>query len=151
MIVMIRLFVISLFGLLFSSATLSETLPKEWVGSISHNNVGYGGKYNSDQQSSNKLQYHSYNEPRSLTILEQDGQSLRLLYKADAISYTLIGTLSANGKEMAVANETSFAVLNVEPDRIIGCGSSRGGKPNPSYGQWKQSYATWCVDFRPAR
>ena len=142
-------FLITTSSVAFSQAT--QTLPKEWVGSIAHTNVGFGGKYNSEQQSSEKLQFNSYSEPRTLTILDQEGQSLKLLYKAGATNYTLIGTLSADGKQLSVANETSFATLNIIGDRMIGCGTSRGGRVHPSYEEWTKSYATWCVDLRVAK
>lgn len=144
-------FLFTLICLLNSGLALSQTLPilpKEWVGSVSHANVGYGGKYNTDQHPSNTLQFSKYDEPRHLTIAEQDGQTLKLVYKTQSHTFYLIGTLSADGKQMAVANENSFALLNVSSDTIIGCGSSRGGKTNPSYGDWKSSYATWCVNFK---
>ena len=127
------------------------SLPKEWEGTVAHANVGYGGNYNTDQQTSRNLQFNKYNQQRRLTILEQDGQIVKVLYETGTHSFNLVGTISADGKQMAVANENSVAILNLSPNSIMGCGSSRGGKANPSFEEWKTSYATWCVNLKPVK
>ncbi len=151
---MMKQFFICLIALVFSGSAFSQTVPqlaKEWIGAVSHTNYGFGGEYNTDNHPSTGLKHNSYNLPRTLTIQEQDGQSVKLIYKTEKKSFTLIGTLSVDGKQLAVANENSFALLNVTTDTIIGCGTSRGAVSDPSYEDWKKSYATWCVSFKAVK
>ena len=124
-------------------------LPKAWQGMIAHTNYGFGGKYNTNAHPSSTLSFSSYDGPRTLIIQEQDGRHLKMTYKTETKSFPLIGTLSFDGKQIAIANNYTSGVLNITTDSVSGCATSRGGKVGPTFDEWKDSYATWCVNLMP--
>jgi hypothetical protein len=124
-------------------------LPKEWRGMVAHTNFGFGGKFNSSTHPSSTLQFNSYDEARTLVIEKQDGRHLRLLYKTANNSFPLIGTISSDGKQIAIANNYTSAIWNIDSDSLMGCGLARGGKATPTFDDWKDSYASFCVNMKP--
>jgi len=124
-------------------------LPKAWQGMIAHTNFGFGGKFNTNTHPSSALNFSSYDEPRTLEIQEQDGRHLKMVYKTETKSFPLIGTLSFDGKQIAIANNYTAGILNITTDSFSGCATSRGGKVDPTFDEWKDSYAAWCVNLAP--
>ena len=125
-------------------------LPKEWRGMIAHTNFGDGGKYNTNAQPHSDMLISSYIAPRTLIIQEQDGRHLKMIYKTDTKTFPLIGTLSSDGKQIAIANNYTAGILNIAKDSLTGCATSRGATARPTFEKWKESYAAWCVKLAPS-
>jgi len=75
--------------------------------------------------------WNTYDEPRTLTILRQDGRHLELLVKSSLTEDTMVGTLSVDGKQLQTADKNPQFLLTISADGLHGC-KERGGLPRNS-------------------
>jgi len=89
--------------------------------------------------------WNTYDEPRTLTILRQDGRHLELLVKSSLTEDTMVGTLSVDGKQLQTADKNPQFLLTISADGLHGCGTSRGAKG--TFEDWLNKYTASCYDF----
>ena len=93
------------------------------------------------------LDWNFYEAPRTLTVLRQEGRHLELLLKTPKaeLPYPSVGTLSADGKQIAITSKHQKTILNISGNTLSGCGISRGN--NGTFVSWKNKYAAYCWDL----
>jgi hypothetical protein len=131
-------------------------LPKEWRGMVSSTSMGatWKGhpKHADNVEDKNKaLDWNFYEAPRTLTVLRQEGRHLELLLKTPKaeLPYPSVGTLSADGKQIAITSKHQKTILTVSGNTLSGCGISRGN--DGTFVSWKNKYAAYCWDLTAAK
>jgi hypothetical protein len=130
-------------------------LPKQWQGLVTTTSMGATWKGNpkhaDDVGDKNKaLDWNFYEAPRTLTVLRQEGRHLELLLKTPkAEPNRFVGTLSADGKQIAVRSKHFKTILNVSGNTLSGCGNTRGN--DGTFVSWKKKYAAFCWDLSAAK
>ena len=140
-------------ALVVSSTVLAQTapiLPKEWKGTVSATSFGAVNRFNlkhSDHvgEADAAKDWNTYDDPRTMTILRQEGQHLELVLKGAKHEIKWIGTLSKDGKQLQVVGKGAHVVFNVSGESLSGCGTSRG--INGTFTHWFGEYTSMCFDF----
>lgn len=131
-------------------------LPKVWQGAVSSTSMGatWKGhpKHADNVEDKNKpLDWNFYEAPRTLTVLRQEGRHLELLLKTPKAEspYASVGTLSADGKQIAITSKHQKTILTLSENTLSGCGISRGN--DGTFVNWKDKYAAYCWDLTAAK
>jgi hypothetical protein len=131
-------------------AQSAPILPKEWKGSSTATSLGAVNRFNLKHpdligEADSAKEWNIYNEPRTLTVLRQEGRHIELLLKGPKHETTWIGTLSKDGKQLQVAGKGAHVMFNLSGDSLSGCGTSRG--TNGTFTHWFREYTSMCFDF----
>jgi len=121
------------------------TLPKVWTGFISGASNRPANKQDSELKANSEKPLNTFDAPRTLTILRQEGQHIELLWKSANSSGTWIGMISQNGKELKIDSRYGSVLLNISGEYMSGCGEERGTKG--TFQNWKNQYKTYCFNF----
>ena len=127
-------------------------LPTNWSGTLAitswgattthHRHHGAHGEVAEDQ-------FYSYEEELLWIIDHQDGRHLRVTWKSPRHESFFVGTLSADGKTLAVTAANFSATCTVSEGLITGSGSSR---PFERHGEDLSSqFAATTWELRPTR
>jgi hypothetical protein len=118
-------------------------LPKEWKGEISATSMGVAHKTATPNQAATG--WNSYDEARTLTVLRQEGRHLEFVLKNPRGEIKWVGTLSKDGKQIAMASPSSNFIFALSGNSLSGCGTTRGA--NGTFDDWFGKYAALCFDF----
>ena len=121
------------------------TLPKVWTGFISGASNVAADKYDSKDKVNSEKPWNTFDAPRTLTILRQEGRHIELLWKSANSSGKWIGIISQNGKELQINSRYGSILLNISGEQMSGCGEERGNKG--TFQDWKNQYKTYCFNF----
>lgn len=130
-------------------------LAKEWNGTLTLTSIGATSihnpthKKNRDDGKDTPLNWNSYVQPRKVLITKQEGRHVEFTVRGPKVDSYWIGTLSADGKEIAYASKHGSGLAKIEGDRMTGCGTSRGIDGN--FEHWLNHYAAWCWEFTSAK
>ena len=132
------------------STQVVATLPKVWTGLIAGTAMGDVSKHNPNHEANigkDKASngWNSYEGPRSLTIIRQEGRHIEFLWKSPHLEDKWIGMLSADGKQMQVTSKNASGLWSIAGDQISGCNSSRGA--NGTFTHWIGEYAAYCINL----
>ncbi len=132
------------------STQVVATLPKVWTGLIAGTAMGDVSKHNPNHEANigkDKASngWNSYEGPRSLTIIRQEGRHIEFLWKSPHLEDKWIGMLSADGKQMQVTSKNASGLWSIAGDQISGCSSSRGA--NGTFTHWIGKYAAYCINL----
>jgi len=120
-------------------------LPKEWTGFISGASNRPANKPDSRHKASPEKPWNTFDAPRTLTILRQEGRHIELLWKSAQSSGKWIGMIAQNGKELQIDSRYGSVLLNISGEQMSGCGVDRGNKG--TFQDWKNQYKTYCFNF----
>ena len=130
----------------FSVTVFAQTvpiLPKEWKGEVSGTSRGVAHQMNPNQDAK---EWNTFDEPRTLTILRQEGRHLEaLLKKYPRGQARWVGTISKDGKRLDFGEENASFSFTLSGDTLSGCGVGRGN--NGSFDHYFNNYAVLCFDF----
>ena len=118
-------------------------LPKEWKGEISATSMGVAHKTAAPNQAASG--WNRYDEARTLTVLRQEGRHLEFVVKYPRGEIKWVGTLSKDGKQIAMASPSSNFIFALSGNSLSGCGTTRGN--NGTFDDWFGKYAALCFDF----
>jgi hypothetical protein len=127
-----------LISLLISFSALAQTipaLPKYWKGVSNHTSL--------DKKSGEDLIKTS--TPATYEVLKQDGRSVLLLFKSAIYQGKVIGTISADGKQLQIVYANGSGAYTVTDKIMSGCGVSRN--PESTLKDGVAPYSAWCNDF----
>ena len=132
------------------STQVVATLPKVWTGFIAATAMGDVSKHNPKSGENIGKEkavkgWNTYDEPRTLTIVRQEGRHVEFLWKSPHTEDKWIGMLSADGKQMQITNKYIFGLWNIDGDKISGCATGRGS--NGTFAHWFNSYKAFCVNL----
>jgi len=125
-------------------------LPKEWKGVASSTSMGAANNANpkhADSVGKEKQPqgWNAYDVPRTMSIIRQEGRHLELLLKYPKGEYKLVGTLSADGKQLQVTGKGYQYSMTLSGNTLSGCGSGRGS--DGTFASWKEKYTASCYEF----
>lgn len=140
-------------SLSFCASTFAQTiptLPKEWKGTSTITSIGAHSSFNPNHPSNvdadkSAKGWNIYDIPSTLTIFRQEGRHVEMLNKNSRGELVWVGTLSADGKQMAVANKGGQLLFTVSQNTISGCGTVRGRDGN--FDHWLNHYSAICFEF----
>lgn len=90
--------------------------------------------------------WNTLQENCTAQILKQQGRHVELVLTSPrGYRRMMIGTLSADGKQLQIVDGTRDMTVAVERDKMSGCGSVRGG--DGSFEHFTNNYAAVCWDF----
>ena len=125
-------------------------LPKEWKGEVF--TTAMGTPYNSNPKHSKHVGkekeaqgWNSYNSPRSISILRQEGRHVELLLKYPKGETKYIATLSFDGSQLQIMEKHLEVLFAVSANSLSGCGSSRSSEG--TFGDWKDKYSVFCYEY----
>jgi len=127
------------------SPEIVATLPKVWTGFISGASNVPADKHDSKDKGNSEKPWNTFDAPRTLTILRQEGRHIELLWKSADSSGKWIGIISQNGKELQINSRYGSVLLNISGEQMSGCGEDRGNKG--TFRDWKNQYKTYCFNF----
>ena len=132
------------------STQIIAILPKVWTGVIAGTAMGGVSKHNPKSGENIGKEkavkgWNTYDEPRTLTIVRQEGRHVEFLWKSPHTEDKWIGMLSADGKQMQITNKYIFGLWNIDGDKISGCATGRGS--NGTFAHWFKSYKAFCVNL----
>jgi hypothetical protein len=138
---------------LFSTSTIAQTapiLPKEWKGRVSVTSMGSVGKHNPKDASNvgkDKAEtgWNAYDAQRSLIIVRQVDQHIDAIWKSAKDETPLVGTISFDGKQVQLSGKNKVFLLNIDGNKMYGCGSTRG--EGGLFDHWFNNYSTHCTEF----
>lgn len=148
-----KLFLASLFcmgSIMSAVAQTTPTLPKEWIGTTTTTSVGAHSSFNPKHHENvgkEKAEkgWNNFSGPSTLTIIRQEGRHVEMLNKNPRGQLTWIGTISADGKQLAVAAKAAQMLFTVSGDTMSGCGTVRGR--DGTFDHWLNSYSAICFEF----
>jgi hypothetical protein len=126
-------------------------LPVEWKGTVTVTSFGTHSKLHplqgvGSEKASKPLKWNVYEEARTLKIVRQQGRHVEFeLITPRETSALLVGTLSADGKQLFAADSFRSLLLTREENRLSGCGTVRGG--DGSFKHYLNNYAVICWDL----
>ena len=126
------------------------TLSKEYVGASTTTSIGAHSSFNPNHHTNVGSEkavkgWNIYSGPSTLSIVRQEGRHVEMLNKNSRGELTWIGTLSSDGKQIAVAAQAAQMIFTVSEDLISGCGTVRGR--DGSFEHWYGSYSAICFEF----
>tara|TARA_B110000503_G_C7145696_1_gene412837 strand:- start:954 stop:2285 length:1332 start_codon:yes stop_codon:yes gene_type:complete len=132
------------------STQVVATLPKVWTGLVDVTSMGDVSKHNPKSgENVGKEEavkgWNTYDGPRTLTIIRQEGRHIEFLYKSSQTEDKWIGMLSADGKQMQIGGKYVAGIWNINGDQMSGCATGRGS--NGTFLHWMNSYKSWCSNF----
>jgi hypothetical protein len=140
-------------SLSFCAATFAQTiptLPKEWKGTSTTTSIGAHSSFNPNHPSNvgadkSAKGWNIYNNPSTLTITRQEGRHVEMVNKNSRGELVWVGTLSADGKQIAVAAKAAQMLFTVSKNTISGCGTVRGR--DGTFDHWLNNYSAICFEF----
>jgi hypothetical protein len=126
-------------------AQVVAILPKVWTGFISGASNAATNKPDSQHNTNSEKPWDTFDAPRTLNILRQEGRHIELLWKSATASGKWIGMISQNGKELQIDSKYGSVLLNISGEQMSGCGLDRGNKS--AFHDWKNQYKTYCFNF----
>jgi hypothetical protein len=137
----------------FSTSILAQTIPvlaKEWNGRVAVTSMGSVGKHNpKDATNVGKdkaaIGWNAYSAQRSLIIVRQVDQHIEAIWRTAKDDTPLVGTISFDGKQLQLSGKNKLFLLNIEGNKMFGCGTTRG--EGGHFGHWFDNYSTHCTEF----
>ena len=111
------------------------TLPKDWKGVSNHTFL--------EDKSTGGMQKVSVQG--TYQVLKQDGRSVLLLFKSELTQAKVIGTISADGKQLSIAYYGGAGIYNLNGKSMQGCGVTTKYDKAAKNGVFP--YTTWCDEF----
>ena len=140
---------ITLATLLFSTSIFAQSnqvLPKDWNGTVVFTSIGGVSKFKSDK----KEEWSYFEEPRSLTIVKQQGRHIVAVYKTSSAKLPAwAGTISHDGKQIYFAGKQDQITFNISGNKMYGCGTAR--KDTEGFEGWTNNYGAYCVELTAAK
>ena len=146
-----------LFASIISTAVMAQTipvLPKEWKGEVSGTSYGTTNPLNPRHpdnvgEANSPKELNTFDEARTLTIIQQEGRHLELLIKGPKYESRWVGTISKDGRQIQIAVRGGEFLLNLSGNTLSGCGTARGTLG--IFEHWLNNYISLCYDFTAAK
>lgn len=129
----------------------APALRSEWKGMATVTAVGAPTRLHPQHKSNlpagnPATSWNAYHEMRTLQIVRQQGRHLEIaLTSPRGYRRLMLGTLSADGRQLRIVDSTRDFSLTIDGDRMSGCGSVRGG--DGTYDHFVANYAAICWEF----
>lgn len=138
-----------------TSVTLAQaqsipTLAKEWGGTITVSSVGTpikhqpGHEDNVGKENAAKG-INFFTDQRTLTLIRQQGRHVEFVHSSGRFSNPEVGVISADGKQLMIIAEGYSTLMNIDGNKLSGCGTTRGN--NGTFEHHQNNYSAWCYEF----
>ena len=133
------------------STQVVATPPKVWTGFVSSTSLGAPTKHNPKHETNVVKDkavkgWITYDEPRTITVIRQEGRHIEVVWKSARTETKVIGMLSADGKQLQMASLTNQGGLfTISGDKISGCYNGRGS--DGSFYHFFNNYGAICFEF----
>ena len=130
-------------------------LPKEWKGTVTVTGIGATSRQSLNHPHHVGAEKHvpgwnADEQPRTLRITRQEGRHLEAVVQSPGgHEHWVIGTLSADGKQIQAATEGGVYMFTLSGDTMSGSGSGRG--TDGGFDHWLRDCLTAWYDFKAVK
>jgi len=148
---------IFLAAMLTSSISMAQTIPtlaKEWTGTITVSSIGAPIKHHPGHEShvgkdKSPQGVNFFSEPRTLTVVKQEGRHVEFIHKSARFSNTEVGVISADGKKVIISAKGYSVLMEINGDQFSGCGTTRGN--DGTFDHFHNALASFCYEFKAVK